>query len=228
MITGKNGRESFAKTSVINFKEQSYKNKYLIIVNHGKPVLNRNNKDNIFEINVEKTKLGTMRNIALELVPPDAIWTTWDDDDWRSKNYLSILFHQLNKDTSKKCLMYKNRLDHNLNTNFTYQVHIASGTYIFFCYKDPYLRYDDLDTKEDAKTKQQILEKGSETIIYDNDPSLYIRFVHNNNTSVYVSALKTQIRSHELNTHIYLESDANIRNISYVNFIKKKYYDNVK
>ena len=223
MITGKKDREEFAKQSIINFKRQSYKHKFLIIVNHGNRIT-YDSENNIIEILIPKKKLGTMRNMALDLVPPDAIWTTWDDDDWRSDDYLHTLFKAL---STKRYLMYRNRLDHNLNTNFTYTAHIPTGTYIFFCYKNPVMKYDELDTKEDAIIKKYILQRMDKTIIYDNDPSIYIRFIHKNNTSVYVNPYKENTYNHT-NKAVYFETKATDEHIRYVNNIKKKYYHNVK
>ena len=223
MITGKSNREDFfAKTAVVNFDLQTYQNKHLIIINEGKTkTLLKYDNSNKIEIFVKKTTLGKLRNIALELVPPNAIWTTWDDDDWRCQDYLSILFHALNKNKSKRYLMYTKRIDHNLNNNFTYEVHIPSGTYIFFCYKDPMLKYDNLDTKEDAITKQYILGRLEKTLIYENDATLYIRFVHNNNTSVYVDKFKKCTANYKKKSS-YFEYNATNLQKQYVNKIKKK------
>lgn len=228
MITGKKNREMFAKQSIVNFNKQTYKNKFLVIINHGKTIPTIKAQNNIIEIMLQKQmRLGTMRNLALHLVPPGAIWTTWDDDDWRSDDYLLTLFKAMNKDPSKRYLMYTNRLDHNINTNFSYNVEIPSGTYIFFCYKDPLMKYDDLDTKEDAITKKYILQKSHQTVIYKNDPSIYIRFIHNNNTSLYVNPQKTKINYYK-NKEIYFEKDATAEQVQYIDTVKKKYYNNVK
>mgnify|MGYP001248267730 CR=1 FL=1 len=53
--------------------------------------------DRILEVFIdnEEIKLGTLRNIALQFVPPNAIWTTWDDDDWRHPNYISIMMKKM-------------------------------------------------------------------------------------------------------------------------------------
>ena len=226
MITGNDERFEFARTSVINFDKQTYKNKYLVIINEGDRNILTHATKNKIEVHIKNTSLGAMRNIALEFVPPDAIWTTWDDDDWRSDQYLETLYNALAKNTNKKYLMFTRRIDHNLNNDFTYQVHLPSGTFIFFCYKDPLLKYDDLPTKEDAVVKQYLLKKKiDQLMIYENDPKLYIRFVHKNNTSVYLDKGKSKINKYSIKSP-YFEYDAYKDHINYVNIIKKKYYNN--
>lgn len=226
MVTGKANREEFAKISVHNFDRQTFARKYLVIVNHGTNHILPENTANKVEIMMEKTSLGNLRNAALELVPPHAVWTTWDDDDWRSDDYLSVLFGALDSDRTKRNLMFTRRIDHNLNNNFTYQVYIPSGTFIFFCYKDPMLQYAELDTKEDANVKQYLLrEMLSKTMVYDNDPRLYIRFIHKNNSSVYLDNTKSKITKYS-NMSPYFELEATDGHSNYVKSTKKKYYNN--
>jgi hypothetical protein len=226
MITGKDDRRRrFASTSVTNFKLQSYTNKYLIIVNEGSTsCLNdeQNNDDSILELHVQKSSLGELRNIALSLVPHNAIWTTWDDDDWRSTDYLLILKRMLQKH-DKKYLMFCNRLDHNLLTNFTYRVNIPTGTYIFFAYKDPHILYDHLDTKEDIVVKRHFIDNKESLVMFENnDPKIYVRFIHDNNTSLFVDKNKRSVSSNS-SSHMN-ESYGKKEDILYVSYVKKMYY----
>jgi len=206
MITGKTKkRQSFAKIAVKNFIQQTYSNKHLIIINEGDYSViggNEQNKySNIIEIPIDKKglklTLGDLRNISLEMVPLGAIWTTWDDDDWRHDNYLETLYKGLVKSPGNpKYLLFKNRLDHNLNTKFSWRVRMTKGTFIVFAFKDPDIKYDELDSKEDLVVRNYILSKfPEETIILENDPKIYVRFVHNDNTSVYVNKNKKEINS---------------------------------
>jgi hypothetical protein len=226
MVTGKDDdivRNKFARVSCINFYKQSYPNKHLIIINEGNLlVTDEVDKINVLEIKVKNKALGTMRNMALELVPPNAIWTTWDDDDWRSDTYLEVLFNKLNKNKTKRYLLYCNRIDYNMNTDFAYKVNIPTGTYIFFAYKDPFIQYDEINTREDAIVKKYILSKGAETIIYnDNDCMLYVRFIHKSNTSLFVDKYKTRLRVHSGN--YVIEDKLNTRERNYVDSLKKNY-----
>lgn len=227
MVTRGDGeREALARVSVTNFDLQSFKNKYLVIINEGKANILSEKTSNKIELHVQNMPLGTMRNLAMELVPPNAIWTTWDDDDWRSTDYLSTLYTALSKQKNKKYLMFTRRIDHSFNNDFTYQVHLPSGTFIFFCYKDPLLRYDDVANKEDAVVKRYLLQKQlNKLVLYENDPKLYIRFIHQNNTSVYLDKNKSKITQYS-NKSPYFEYPAYDEHIHYVNTIKKKYYNN--
>ena len=225
MITGKNNdakRHAYATVSVKNFHQQTYANKHLIIINEGdRRVLNKDSQ-NTLEVQVKGLHLGTLRNIALEMVPPNAIWTTWDDDDWRASTYLDILFSKLNADKRKRYLMYCNRIDYNVTTNFAHRVTIPSGTYIFFAYKDPLIRYDATHTKEDASVKRYILSQGERTILYTDNPyTLYVRFVHGTNTSVFVDAHKSKVKHHP--GGYLVEGNVNQQEQAYVDLVKKNY-----
>ena len=224
MITGKNNdvsRNRFAKVSVQNFQRQTYPNKFLIVINEGNRKVLDTDTPKLLELQIKNTNLGAMRNIALELVPPNAIWTTWDDDDWRSDTYLEVLFRKLSYDPTKRYLMYCNRIDHNINTDFSHRVTIPSGTYIFFAYKDPLIKYDEQSTKEDAVVKRYILSKKSQTVLYrDNDYTLYVRFVHQNNTSLFVEKNKKSLTRH---TGYVIEDQLSSAELKHVNLVKKNY-----
>lgn len=225
MVTGKNNdpkRHKYAQVSVKNFEQQTYRNKYLVIVNEGDLRVLDEESQHIVEINVKGQSLGTMRNIALEMVPPNAIWTTWDDDDWRVSTYLDILFAKLNATPRKRYLMYCNRIDYNTNTGFAHRVTIPSGTYIFFAYKDPLIRYDDTNTKEDAVVKRYIISQGERTVLFaDNAFTMYVRFIHGSNTSVFVDAHKSKVKRH-LGGYL-VEGNVNRREQAYVDLVKKNY-----
>jgi hypothetical protein len=226
MVTGFNDdRIRFAKASLENFFQQSYVNKKIIIINQSNEhVFSKEKKhQNVIEMMVRKTDLGILRNLALELVPPNAIWTTWDDDDWRSSTYLEILEKELSRDPTKKVLMYTNRLEHNVLTNFTWRVKIPSGSYIFFMYNNPSIKYENIANKEDAIIKKTVSQNMHETVIFDNpEYAMYVRFVHGNNTSVYVDSTKNNLMKYKNNSLI--ETDSTREEKKYVNVVKKMFY----
>jgi len=224
MVTGFNDtRVRFAKASLQNFFQQSYVNKKIIIINQSNETIKEKEHQNVIEMMVKKTDLGILRNLALEVVPPHAIWTTWDDDDWRSSKYLEILENELSRDPKKKVLMYTNRLEHNVLTNFTWRVKIPSGSYIFFMYNNPFIKYENIANKEDAIIKKTISEDRRETVIFDNpEYAMYVRFVHGNNTSVYVDNGKDNLIKYKNNALI--ETEATKVEKNYVNFVKKMFY----
>ena len=222
MVTGKgDNRIRFAKQSVLNFQRQSFANKYLIIINEGTEKVLDTNSSSMFEIQVRNVSLGKMRNISLEFVPPNAIWTTWDDDDWRSDDYLRILYDELKRHPTKKYLMFCNRIDHNMQTNFSYHVQLLSGTYIFFAFKDPMIQYADLPTKEDAVVKQYMIRNGDKTHLFvNNDPRIYVRFIHGSNTSTYVHKNKRAITNYA-STSTYREHPLSDEQQKYVIEVKQ-------
>ena len=227
MVTGKDDvRYKFAQIAVKNFKLQTFPNKYLIIINEGDKNISSIDERNILEIHIDKKKmsLGELRNISLEFVPMNAIWTTWDDDDWRSNDYLNILYKQL-KSTKSDIIMFQNRLEHNFNTNYTWISRLNSGFILFFKYKKWYDKFDDVDYNEELTLKKYIL-KNSKYYVFNNIPNIYLRFVHLNNTSVYVNPQKNKINDTIKNID-YKEYDASLSNKQYVKHIVKKYYRDI-
>lgn len=227
MVTGHNEqRYAYAKISIKNFHFQTYTNKKLIIINQNpKPLITREHK-NILEVFIDKTdkSLGALRNISLSFVPPNAYWTPWDDDDWRHPNYISIMMKKmLNKNV--QFLMYQNRLEMNHKNNFCFKTKIISGTMQFFAKNNPYLKYEDINVLEDVKLKKFALNN-LKTYVYDNDPSLYIRTIHDENTSNYVNNEKTEIRDTKHHKE-YFENEVEKEEREYAEKILSTYYSNV-
>lgn len=228
MVTGySDKRRPFALRSVSNFLEQQYQNKHLIILNQSKSKLLKKDHtfDNILEfyVNNEDKTLGNLRNISLQFVPPNAIWTTWDDDDWRHPSYLSTLMKRM-YDTNTDFLMLCNRIEYNLNNNFAYKSTLKTGFMTFFSKYDENLRYDDVSTSEDVSVKEYAT-KNSRYATYDNDAILYIRLVHNDNTSVYVDGKKQDVRDTSKNK-VYFETELDKKERDFVDNIISKYYIN--
>lgn len=227
MPTGKSARRiAFAKIAVHNFQQQTYKHKYLIIVNDNNLSVLEADKiyDNIIEIPCEEMTLGAKKNLAISMIPYQSIWTCWDDDDWRADDYLEIMVNRLHKDPQKKFLMYRNRLEHNMLTDFTWRLTIKNGTYIFFCTKlfNKNLLYDDLDNKEDVGIKKYLLQNTKDVVLYDNPRfDVYIRFSHGENTSSFVDSEKQDLK---MNTKFVNDSYASIEEQRYVSHIKNLYY----
>lgn len=228
MITGKdNERYKFAKRAILNFNIQTYQNKKLIIINHGSYKLIKNS-DNIQEYMIDKTNktLGDLRNISLSFVPSGEIWTTWDDDDWRHPEYLSLLYKEL-KRSGLSMLMIKNRLEYNIQNKFCWQSSMKSGFYWYFCYKNNNQKYDSLDTFEDGIIKKTLLKNKIPYHIYNNDPKLYIRYVHNNNTSLFVNPHKYKINNYP-KTNDFSEFSITEENKNYLLKIINLYYGWIK
>lgn len=198
MITGKDtDRIRLARKSVQNFIEQDYKFKKLVIINHHSESVVSNPEGAVYEFKVPKAgnTLGDLRNIALQLVPIDAIWTVWDDDDYRSPDYLSVLYSQM-KRTNADVVLFTNRYEYNSNTKFVWEMQLTTGFVTVFAKQDMRIRYLQKDSMEDTQLIDDFRKLEKKIYIYENDPMMYIRLVHSNNTSKYVNKEKTSINRH--------------------------------
>jgi hypothetical protein len=199
MITGKNDqRLCFAKHAIKNFEEQDYNQKVLIIINHfNKQTPVATHQKNIFEFFVtkENNTLGDLRNIALQLVPIDGLWTIWDDDDYRVPNYLSMMANEMRK-ASADVVVFTKRIECNLNTNFVWELQLNYGFIFVLAKQDLRIRYLPKDSMEDVSLISDFRKLGKYVHIWYNNPStMYIRNVHNNNTSLYVQKNKEKVIS---------------------------------
>ena len=229
MITGKDEcRKHFANVAIENFNRQDYPYKKLIIINHGQyTVLDRIYHD-IFEFHVDKTKemtLGDLRNIGLEMVPKNALWITWDDNDWRHDNFLSILYNQL-IESRKHCITFSNRIEYNTNTQFVWLMHLKERFFIMLVPKDSRFMYLSKDTGEDLDFIDFYKKHYSIKVLHDNNPNLYIRLVHVNNTSKYVNTEKKKIVNKDKFSN-YTESDSTPEQERYTHNIINTFYKNV-
>lgn len=215
MVTGKDSeRITLARASVKNFIDQTYPFKKLIIVNHHptRKVLADDYRQwpkDVFEFKVDKKAdrltLGDIRNISLELVAHDACWTTWDDDDWRAPNYLSTLINYMGQ-TGAIAVVFQNRLEYNKNTGFIWGVSKTMGFPTVMGKFDRRIQYLSKDTLEDVHIIENYKSLGKVSAL-NNDPKLYIRLVHENNTSTYVDPEKSSIL-HYSDTSAFQERDA--------------------
>lgn len=228
MITGHDvRRRSFALNSVENFKNQSYANKHLIILNQDIKfkILKKQTYDNILEVMVDNQgkTLGELRNMSLQFVPPNAVWTTWDDDDWRSPEYLKTMMSAM-EEHKVQFLMLSNRIEYNLNTDFMYQLSLKSGLMTFFAKANPNLVYDEVNTSEDKVVKEYALKHlTDQVVVINNDPLLYVRAIHDNNTSVYAKPLKSTIKDTRENK-TYFETHVPSKKQTYLRNILSSYY----
>ena len=198
MVTGhKPSRIPYAKKSVHNFLNQTYENKHLVVLNQGADAVlsdDEHLRDNMLEVFVDNRgkTLGEIRNMSLQFVPPNAIWTTWDDDDWRAPVYLATMERTM-RDNGSDFLMFQNRVEYNLLNGFAFRLTLRSGLMTFFARNRPDLQYAHSATSEDRPLKDYA-RRHLKTHLMDNDPKLYVRLVHGDNTSVYVDKHKHLLR----------------------------------
>jgi hypothetical protein len=189
MITGKDDdRIQLARKSVANFDQLDYDKKHLIIINHHptEKVLVDNLIKNKFEFYIEKTPevtLGYMRNVALQLVSHKGYWTTWDDDDYRHSSYLANFAKHIQSNT---VVAISSRLEYNTNNATSWVGTKSDGFVLFLAPFDNRITYTNTDSMEDMNILQDIKDLGYKIKVLKNDPKLYIRYIHKNNTSLYV------------------------------------------
>ncbi|MCZ6913925.1 MAG: glycosyltransferase [Rickettsia endosymbiont of Ixodes persulcatus] len=178
-----------------------------------------------YMISKNNKTLGELRNISLSYVPNDAIFTTWDDDDWRSPNYLENLYAFLINNKAD-ITMIQNRLEFNLNNNSMWKSSMRSGFMTFFMIKDSNIKYDKLDTLEDVIIKKNAIDSHKKIIPYNNNPELYIRYIHKNNTSPYVNKNKAKITKYSI-ANDYTESDVTLDEQKYIQNINLQFYSKI-
>lgn len=229
MITGGDNRIEWARIAVHRFFLQDYPNKHLIIINHnlnenvlfGKNTHLVNKNIHEYMVNKKGKTLGDLRNLSLSYVPTGAYYFIYDDDDERYPELLSGLMNvALNKNA--EYVLMKNRLNFNCNTGKLWRSIDHRGMHILFGFKfgdSRDFKYLPLDRNED-KPVNDLLTNGSKTFLWDNDPKMYVRFTHNDNTSLFVR--KNQ-NGPVLNAGYYLEFPATEEDQDYVNSFKNSY-----
>jgi hypothetical protein len=226
MITGKDDqRIEYANLSVTNFLEQSYNHKKLIIVNHHHSLDVLKDKpfsSDILEVKVKKEgkTLGDLRNIALQLIGYCDVWTIWDDDDYRSPDYLQYLISY--RKQKQDIIVLKNRVEFNLETNTSWVAKRDIGFATFLGPYDLRVQYLKKDTMEDVNMLKDYKHLGYNIKIVDNDPLLYLRLVHSNNTSLYVNKHKDYILT---GNGVYSERPTKIEEKIYIREIMLRYYN---
>ena len=197
MITGKDSRRiEMAKRSVMNFQEQTYPHKTLVIMNHhpSERVLSESHP-NIHEVMIQKTEslnLGDMRNMALELVPVNGLFMTWDDDDYRQATLLQVMYKTLVTNRAD-LVAITNRYELNLTNGFVWRTSLSTGFAHVLARNRPSIRYLSKESMEDLEFIADYKRQGLRVRTLQNDPLAYIRLVHATNTSLYVDSEKRSI-----------------------------------
>lgn len=189
MITGKDDKRiKHARMSVQNFQEQTYVDKTLLIINHHPTlkVMQEGGQDGVYEFSIEKSgTLGDLRNIALQMVAHNACWTTWDDDDYRSPDYLRVLARYKTHDN---VVCISRRLEYNGNNGASWVAEKTDGFVLFLASFDNRIKYLSQNSLEDIVILQDFKSLDYTVKVLRNDPRDYVRLIHNNNTSIYVKS----------------------------------------
>ena len=193
MITA--NRDKLALSSIANFREQTYRRKHLLILNNGSSTLvDHENMYNVTEIKVDKGNmtLGDLRNMAFEFVPYNGLFCVWDDDDYRSLNFLETLYNEMSK-TGSDAVCFQQRLEYNIATDFAWRTFLRKGFVHVLARKDYRIRYLSKDSMEDIHLLDHMRGVYKVSVMTNNDPRMYVRLVHGSNTSEYVDPSKMQI-----------------------------------
>ena len=228
LITGKDDRRiHLASLAVSNFFEQDYKgDKKLIIINHHPKLsvkIPEEYKNHVKQVFVSKHNrtLGHLRNIGLSYVPKNALWITWDDDDFRERRFLSKLYKQLNK---QDAVSFDRRYEYNVLTDSVWKTYLKKGFVHMLCRKNDTFKFLDKDAMEDVN-----LYRDLKISVYKVKPNewMYIRLVHDDNTSLYVDPKKKTVAQIDFQNQDYLEIPVSLEEKKYVVGLMSKYKDHL-
>lgn len=183
MITGKDKyHKELAIRSIESFKRQTYKNKYLIIINDGKYSLQSSSNDRIQEIKIRrKANLGKLRNFGLKAVPAKALWIQWDDDDWHHENLIEEQYRILQQKNADAVVL-KNQVQYSVKKAKPWlkiQDTGIEGTILARNYPD--IGYRDRKFGEDCDYIRMYKQR-YRVHVWDNPSYYYLRFIHGFNT----------------------------------------------
>lgn len=179
MVTGKDQfHEELARQAMKSFREQTYPNKHLIIINDGDYELG--SAVDITEVKFsQKHVLGELRNIALSYIPLNALWAQWDDDDWHHPEFLEKQYIELIKSRADGiCCLRQVQYAFQINAAWIYS-RLIEGT--IMCRKKEGVYYPKSKMREDTIFLENY-EMRYKVAYWDNPAYFYIRFIHGHNT----------------------------------------------
>lgn len=185
MVTGKDEyHRVFATNAIISFLAQTYGNRHLVIVNDGDYTFEVAGvaADRILQIQVDRgLRLGALRNLALDRIPPRAVWVVWDDDDWHHPACMAGHHDVLTSRGADACFLrweIKYAFDRNAAWADVWSGGF-SGTVMTRNF--PEIRYPDVARAEDSAYGLAIQQRYP-TCVWDNPVEYFIRFIHGHNT----------------------------------------------
>lgn len=190
MITGRTkSRIEWAKLAVNNFREQTYPYKKLIIINENADgyMVTNGKEPHISEYQVSREvhpTLGDFRNYSLSLVPSGAYIYIFDDDDYRSPELLE--YFMSNVKDGDTMVQIKSRINYNTLTRASWISHNKRGLHHFFASIDKLRKVGFQYLKRNEREDENVHSYSNRHLL-ENEPRLYCRFTHNENTSVYVN-----------------------------------------
>jgi glycosyltransferase involved in cell wall biosynthesis len=175
MVTGlKRGIAGLPKMAVECFLNQTYKEKELLIVNHGNETYAGKG---IREIKVKKTEsmhVGALRNLAFDAAKSDWL-LIWDDDDWHHPNHMA---YQAERTPKGRMSLLQNRIQHDFESECALVHKFSSGfgsTMLFP--RNTENRYPNWINDSDAWFRCMFFNR----VVLDNPPELYVYNSHGGN-----------------------------------------------
>ncbi len=186
MVTGKPGREGLARLAIRSFRDQTYPNKHLLIVNDGIPTPPELLGPQITELRPSPgQRLGWLRNHALDNLPAGTEYVVqWDDDDYSHPSRLKVQLDTMDRLHASVmryivvCNITTGAMKVCLPTRKT--GYGFAGTIM---HKPTSIRYPNHPRGEDTEFIRA-LRRETQIGIYMNDqhPGLYVRTYHGLNT----------------------------------------------
>lgn len=189
MVTGgTDSRRLMGEYSLRSFLQQTYKNKYLIIVNHGNWEFEvpSESKSRVVQVRVPQSlTVGRMRNLAFNYMHKDAFWMSWDDDDWRHPSLVALQVGSMLGLGLNGCSI-RNQVKYQVGSNAAWMHSLPVG---FFGFAGAIMgrcsiseRYPDTSSDEDSIFWREYIKNGM-CIQIENPHHYYIRFLHGSNAS---------------------------------------------
>jgi glycosyltransferase involved in cell wall biosynthesis len=185
MVTGKDAyHRPFATNAIISFLAQTYGNRHLVIVNDGDYEFEVAGiaADRILQIQVDrKLRLGALRNLALDRIPPQAVWVQWDDDDWHHPALIAEQHDVLTSRGVDACFL-RRQIKYAFARNAAWSDMYPGGFAGTLMTRNfPEVRYPDVARSEDSAYGFAIQQRYRHCD-WDNPAEYYIRFIHGHNT----------------------------------------------
>jgi glycosyltransferase involved in cell wall biosynthesis len=184
MLTGKCAeREAMARIAVRCFLNQTWPNKQLVIINHGKYTL-ANGDPRVKEVKLDRPEdmtLGDLRNRSIDESEGDWL-IQWDDDDWHHPGRIEAQMEFARHD-ALVTFLWQIRLNLLNETAFYDRMDDGQHMSILFSRKLSY-RYMPLDIREDTEFKRNFKSVhaiDNSVLNPRHDPLMYVRTFHGNN-----------------------------------------------
>lgn len=180
-------RVKYLKRSIIDFLNQTYPNKQLVIVYDDDDISTCNFLDTINNENIKKIKmytkykLGILRNISIENADGD-YFIQWDDDDEYHPMRMEIQYKALSEHNFQKACCLSSWIIYDMNTKKYYLSDNGfwQGSVICPMYLAKKYKYSDKSKGEDEDFIRQLID--NDKIFTICAPELYLYRLHDRNT----------------------------------------------